>query len=411
MKLNDSFSGLTKYKLEKHTKNWKNLHQEQLEKLPVKDLASIKQLIEKQGQSEFASLRIADLAQIAQRPTSPTTKLVVKVIATIFSAITFSAGTQVLTARLGKISLPSALFAAAIAGYLVEDRGTKTITRLRQRQSTLETRQALERYIQENPPSNELEDKFIRSEFSLLQTIESGNFTKHFPVDSTLAGGLTLAEYVVAFWIVAQLGLPGGLLIEGIAASIPIAILWIGAAFQSETFELPERHLELIKKYQPYVFQSESLSEEEVKEIYCLDRCLQFVLQGDSTGQIKNLGMARAEFDICYYRKRKQQFEQERLQILEELQNQHHEAITQLPNLFPKQTGLSREEYTWEQTKWVEQQTRKLEAVLIREIEMIRQKYSQKINHCEEEILNAQQTSQAAYLNWKSDRNCLKAGS
>ena len=399
---NDSLSGLTVYKAEKHTKSWKNLPQGQLEKLPAKDLAIIKQLVEQQGQSEFASLRITDLSQVAKRPTSPATKLAVKIIATIFSAVTFSAGTQVLTARLGRIGFPSALFAASIAGYLVEDRGTKAITRLRQRQSTLKTLQALERNVQENPPSNELEDKFMRSQFDLLQTVEAGNLHRHFPVDSALAGGLSLAEYVIAFWIVAQLGLPGGLLLEGIAASIPISILWLGAAFQSELFELPELHLELIEKYLPHVFQSESLSEEEVKEIYCLDHCLKFLVQGDPTGQIKNLGMAKADFDLHYYRKRKQQFEQERIQTIEALQNQHHAAITQLPCFFPKQTGLSDEEFAWKQTRWVEQETRKLEAVLIRDIEMIGQKYNQKIKHCEEEMLHAQQAYQAAYLHWKN---------
>jgi hypothetical protein len=402
---NDSVSGFVVYSPEKHVDSWKNLPQEHLDKLPAKDRACMKQLVDQCSRSELAALRITDLSTTAKRPASAIAKFGISLLASILSAMTFSAGMQVLTARLGRLGLPAAMLGAATAGLLVENRGAKAITRLRQRQQALKVLKALEQYRQHNPVINDLQQSAIQSKIDVLRWVETECFVQHFPVDSALAGGLSCAEYVTALWIVSQLALPGGLVIEAIAASLPIAILWLTAAFQSEYFELPDRSRERISHYQPYLFYADQLPEDDVKEIYCVDHCLKYVVQGDPSGQNKNLGMAKSEFEIRYFSKRKYQLEQEKLQASETRLSQYRSDVAQLPTLFPKRTGMSEEELAWEQHQWIAQKTNQLKVVLSEDLDITQQRYEQQMQRCDDEITNAKKAYDAAYQAWCDCRN------
>lgn len=401
---NDSLAGLIAYNPDKHVESWKNLPQDRIETLPDNDLAQIRYLVEKHSRSQFAQIRIRDLEPVAKKSTTSGKDRVIRIAVALLSASMFSAGTQILTARLGRLGLPTAIGIAGFAGYLVEDRGVKAITRFHRRADTWKVYRNLETYRREHPPLNELEDLGIQARFDILQQVESESFSKHFPIDGTLAFSLGLAEYVTALWIVLQLGLPVATWLEAIVASLPVVLLWITAAWQSDMTELPKRNSQLIYKYEPHIFESEKLSPEQVRDIYALDCRIQFVIQGDPSGQIKNLGMAQANFLLNYYRNRKQQLEQTGFQEIATCRAKHRETVAELPNLFTRPAGVSDQEYRWEKQQWIEQQTRKLEAELSKEIEMRGKKYAQLIQACDAEIAKAQKAFDESYQHWLRQR-------
>lgn len=413
----------------RRVEGWQLLAQEVIKRLPKRLRADVSQRIMQYAQSQLAQSRIDDMAPVANRQITPSTKTAAQIIVALLSALTFSAGTQVLTSRLGAAALPAALAGGGVAGFLVDDRATRSLTGMRRRHSTLQALHTTERQQQASPPNNELAVLSYQAQIALLQQVEGKNLEKQLPLDITLAGLLSSAEFATAFWIVAQLGLPGGFLIEAITASLPVTIIWLAAAVQSERFELPEHYADLIEKYRPYLFppadlltanEQTILVEKEQQEEH-LDYLIEYIAEGDTSGRLKNLAMAEADFEIEAAWNRKQLLEQKQDQEVQQRRFRHRAEIANLPNeyseplinlegLTPQQIKAEQEKIERKRQQWVEAETRRREAILEEDLKLIAQLYETQIRQCEEEIAQIKERYDTAYQNWKEGNDDTKEG-
>ncbi len=399
---------------------WRQFRQEVVERLPRGLRANVSERVVKSAEARIADVRIQDMNPIASRQSSPATKQATKIVVVVVGALTFSAGTQVLTSRLGAAALPAAMAGGALASFLVDDRATKVITTMRIAHGTKQEISAIAH--QGQSPVNQLDELFYNSQQALVKQIEGKNLEKQLAIDAILAGILSGGEFSTALWIVVQMGLPGGILIEAIAASLPVTIVWLAAAFQSDRFELPEHYDNLIKKYLPYLFPAEGMPEAEVQKLLAdkesqeasLDYLLKYVAEGDSNGRLKNMAMAEGDYEIEMGRDRKKQLELERDRAIEQRLFQSRTDKAELPNTFPApevdMTGAPHEIKERQQkverirVQWIKDESAKLEEILEEDKEMIKQRYETQIKQCEDDIAAAQKRYQEAYRNWKDDR-------
>lgn len=399
--------------------SWLHLFPEVIKRLPKRLRADLRERVVQSAESKLAGSRRNDMAATASQQYSPATKQATKIFVAVVGALTFSAGTQVLTSRLGPAALPAAMIGGGLASYLVDDRATKVITKARCAHSTRQVLLAIQRQQQSHPSVNELGELFYSTQTVLVQKVEGKHLEKQLPIDLSLAGFLSAGEFATALWIVVQLGLPGGILIEAIAASLPVTIIWIAAAFQSDRFEMSQHYADLIEKYVPYLFPPEGMPEPEVEELLVLkeaqearlDCLVKYVAEGDASGRLKNLGMADADFDIKQACHRKQLLELERDRAIEQRLFEHRAHLVELPSKFPASeidmTGSPQEIRERQQKvermrqQWVEEETIKLKEMLAQDLKMIAHRYSTQIHQCEEDITAIQQRYEEAYRNWK----------
>lgn len=385
----------------------RQLQKKVIEHLPRALRADCSERVQKSAEYRIAQARIIDMEPIASRETSHYTKTATKIVIIIIGSLTFSAGTQVLTSRLGPLALPAAMAGGALASYLVDDRATKVMTNMRITHGAKQELAAI--HSQGKSPNNELDVLFYESQKNLIQQIEGKHLEKQFTVDGILAVLLSGAEFSTALWIVVQMGLPGGLVIEAIAASLPVAIIWLGATVQSDRFELPEHYTHLIKQYQEHKNQLHFSEEEDSR----LDYLVKYVAEGDLNGRLKNMAMAQADYQMQVINNRKKQLEIERDQEREQRFFQCRADEAKLPAQFPApeiETLGSPQEISDRQKKveqkrqaWVEQQTCKLKQTLAEDLQIITHRYNTQIEQCDAEFRLAKEQYDEAYQNWKAD--------
>lgn len=387
--------------------SWEHLPPDVIDRLPKKIRSDMSERISEKAKAQTAQMRIEDMISNSKRTPSKSYKQFIHLLVILLSGLTFSAGAQVLTARLGPLALPAAILIGAVAGFLVDDRATKSITRARCKYHTQQALQAIKRQQQENPPINELGELDYRTQIKMIREIEGKNLEKELPIDLGLAIALSGAEFATALWIVTQFGLSGGLLIEAIAASLPVDVVWIIAAYQSEKFELPEYYWEVIQKYIRFLVPPEGsevnefLNNKEAQEAR-IDFQVKFIAEGDDSGRLKNLGMAIADYDIKQGHQRKNLLEQQRDQDLQQLILDSRQEIENLRHQFkaptvdqtgwaPQQIALHHENVKRQREEWLEEQIAELEKIRDQNIIMLKHCYQTRINQCEEEIATAEE--------------------
>lgn len=398
---------------------WRQLPQEVIKRLTKGLRANVSERVKTSAESRIAESRIDDMEPIASRQPSPNQKLATQIFVVSVGALTFSAGTQVLTSRLGAAALPAAMAGGGLASFLVDDRATKVITKMRIRHGTKQQLNAIDR--QGKSPNNDLDQVFYSNQKALIEKIEGKNLEKQLAVDAILAGTLSAGEFATALWIVVQMGLPGGILIEAIAASLPVTIIWLAAAYQSDRFELPEHYADLINKYQPYLFPPAGMPDTEVEKLLAdkesqenrLDYLVKYIAEGDANGRLKNMAMAEADDDINISRKQKQQLELERDDAIEQRLFQHRTDLAELPTKFsmpeidltgaPHEIKERQQKVEKMRKEWVKEETTKLEEILTQDLKMIAHRYATMIQQCEDDITAAQQRYDEAYRNWKEE--------
>jgi len=420
MNTTSSHNNHKQFQIDKLVDSWRHLPQEVIARLPKGLRAKMSERQQRSGKSRVAESRIDDLETTAKYQSLDSFKKATKIVVVMIGALTFSAGTQVLTSRLGSMALPAAMAGGALASFLVDDRATKVTTKARLAHSTKQALGSIIEQKKSQPPINELGELYYSSQTRLIQEIEGKNLGKQLWIDGFLAGSLSAAEFTVSFWIVAQLGLPGGLLIEGIAASLPVTLIWIAAAFQSDNFELPEKFAELINQYEPALFPPAGMPEEELQELLMveiaqekrIDNLVKFVAEGDDSGRLKNLPMAEADYDINQMRDRKHQLEKERDMAVEKRLFAHRAEVADLPNQFPipevNVTGLSPQQIKEKEERikqqkaiWVQQKTAELKANLEQDLKIIAHRYETQIKQCEEDVTEAEKRYHEGYDRWQ----------
>lgn len=396
---------------------WRQFPQEVVKRLPRGLRANVSERVGKSAEARIAEARIQDMNPIASRQSAPATKQATKIVVVLVGALTFSAGTQVLTSRLGAAALPAAMGGGALASFLVDDRATKAITNMRIAHGTKQEISAID--LQGQSPVNELDELFYRTQKALIQQVEGKNLQKQLAIDGILAGILSGGEFATALWIVVQIGLPGGILIEAIAASLPVTIIWLAAAFQSDRFELPEHYADLIEKYFGHMLPREGMPEAEVEKLLAdkdsqetrLDYLMKYIAEGDSNGRLKNMAMAEADYDISTIRDRKKELELERDRAIEQRLFQSRADKTELENAFvapdiemigaPHEIKEKQQKVDRMRQQWVQQKSAELEEILGQDLKIIAHRYGTQIKQCEEDIMAAQQRYDEAYRNWK----------
>ncbi|GAP94584.1 hypothetical protein [Leptolyngbya sp. NIES-2104] len=388
------------FKLDALLQDWMNVPQLQIHTLPAKNRAEMNTLSAHQGASEFARFRNSKLVTIVDRKLSPIIKRVIQIGTVVVSGIVFSGGTLLLTARLDQYAFPAAILLAAAVGFLAEERATKAVFHWRQFHDTRNLSKSLKQEYEQHPPINEFHNQFLTAQQKVFYRVEREQLTPQFLLDGGIAIALSLIEYRIGIWLMKVLELPGSESAQSFVATLPIVLLWAAALGLSEGFERPQAAAESIRKYQRYWLTPETFALEEVKRIYGLDAVLRFLVEGDPSGRLKNLGMAIAEFEIQYYQRYRYCLEQELLALIAAKHEQFRQTRQQLSDRFLKPAGLSEEESAWEQEQWMNQQGSDLESDLYEELGFLQHQYQHQIRDCETKIAAAQKMQNAAYQAW-----------
>ena len=402
--------------------SWRYLHQELIKILPEQTQSQMSQWEKQDAEGEVAKNRINDLTPSANRKHNPETKKTVNIFLAAMSALTFSAGGQILTSRLGSLSIPASLVIGGAAGVLADKKVMQVVAHSRKKGSTQQALKDIEKQKQAHPPKNELGELFYQAQTGLVLQVEGKNLEPQPVSDVALALGLTGTEYAMSLGIVIGLGLPGGIVLNAIAASLPVVMLWTAASLQNDAFEMPECDRALIDQYKNHL--PEEIVQIEAMQIIGIDEEIalkqrelayqqglevsrqKFVSEGDSNERLKNWEMVEADFQMGWYAEEKHQVEkdldenreQRIFQLKAEIAEIEEQYQAPVGTYSPAQIGDLKAE--WQQAK--EQELKKNFAD---DIQWMNHKYGNKIKHLDEQIATAKSRYSEAESRWREKRD------
>ena len=319
--------------------SWQEIPQPDLEGQAPGTRGEAKALTRKLAQDQIARTRQNALGAIAKKKVDPQTRWALRIVAALVGTITLSAGSQILTARLGPIGVPAALGVAGALAFIDNRCMTRAHTNHRLRVMTRNALTHQTQTVQNHPPTNEFGTAAHQATLDAIQQVEGDPEIQTFPANASVGTLLNGAELAVNCWIVAQLGLPGGIVLVGLVSLIPIGIQLAAAIADSETGELPEEAASLQDEYQLYRWPWEQLSSaeqaDERYQIQKLDVALRFLPHGDPSGECKTLAMALAKSDSQHYTRQKQHLEVTGVEQVHQREQQHQQALKALPAQFP----------------------------------------------------------------------------
>ncbi|WP_293349846.1 MULTISPECIES: hypothetical protein [unclassified Microcoleus] len=404
---------------------WQYLHQELTALLPEQIKSQMSQREKRYAEGEKAKTRINDLTPLAKRNPNPETKKIVNILVGLISAITFSAGARILTSGMGSMSIPASLFIGGAAGVVADKKVMKVMEHSRKKNSTQQALQDIQKQKQAHPPKNEFGELYYESQTALVLQVE-GQFLDKLPFsDVGLALGLSGTEYAMSLGIVIGLGLPGGIVLNAIAASLPVVMLWGAASLQNDAFEMPGHARSLIGQYESSLPQE--ITEIEASQISGIDeevalkqrelayeqalnlRREKFISEGDTSGRLKNWDMVEADFQIGWHLTEKHQIEKEQDEKREQRYFKYKADVAQIAEKYEPPAGTySPEQMTQLKSEWVEVQEQKLKESFAHDIQWLNHKYGNKIDHCEAEIATARQRYAEAESRWREERDLQK---
>ncbi len=404
---------------------WQYLPQELTALLLEQIKSQMSQREKRYAEGEKAKNRINDLTPLAKNTPNPETKKIVNILVGLISAITFSAGAKILTSGMGSMSIPASLFIGGAAGVVADKKVMKVMEHHRKKSSTQQALQDIQKQKQAHPPKNEFGELYYESQTALVLQVE-GQYLNKLPFsDVGLALGLSGTEYAMSLGIVIGLGLPGGIVLNAIAASLPVVMLWGAASLQNDAFEMPGHARSLIGQYESSLPQE--ITEIEANQIAGIDeevalkqrelayeqalnlRREKFVSEGDTSGRLKNWDMVEADFQIGWYEKEKHQIEKEQDEKREQRYFKFKADVAQIAEQHQPPAGTySPEQMAQLKTEWVEVQEQKLKEILAHDIQWLNHKYGNKIKHYEEEITTARQRYAEAESRWRQERDLQK---
>lgn len=349
----------------------------------------------------------------------------VPIFVIIIGSITYASGVRVFTANLGALELPAALVMGLLASFSVDALAVKAFTNLGKRRSTsllLKSIKQQRQIVIRDGKSNELVTCFYGSQVALIKKIEGIYLASHLPVRALVACLLSILEFVIAFWMVEQLNFLAetGISLRVVAASLPVVLTWAAAKVQCEYVELPHHCKELIPQYQEFLFPGISLLPQEVDKVIeqklyedgRLHAGITFILDGDPSDVLKNLGMAYTQYDRQYYQQRLEAVAKEhndaRITRIRAFQDECDHLLKAAPQPELKRENMSDQQVRDEQARirqaqqdWVEQQLPHQKKRLEEDLFLIDEEFNQAktmyIAKCEA----AQEAYEAAYQAWR----------
>jgi hypothetical protein len=404
---------------------WQYLHQELTALLPEQIKSQMSQREKEYAEGEKAKTRINDLTPSARRTPNPQTKTIVNIVVAVISTITFSAGAQILTSRLGSMSIPASLLIGGAAGVVADKKVMKVMEHSRKKSSTTQALKDIQKQKQAHPPKNEFGELFYESQTALVLKVEGQHLNKLPFSDVGLALGLSGTEYAMSLGIVIGLGLPGGIVLNAIAASLPVVMLWAAASLENDAFEMPVHARSLIGQYESSL--PIEITELEANQIAGIDeevalkqrelayeqslnlRRSKFVSEGDTSGRLKNWDMVQADFQIGWYEKEKYQIEEDQDEKREQRHSKFEADVAQIAGQHQPPAGTySPEQMAQLKIEWMQAQEQKLKEILAHDIQWLNHKYGNKIKHYEEEITTARQRYAEAESRWRQERDLQK---
>ncbi|MEG3842488.1 hypothetical protein [Microcoleus sp. herbarium14] len=404
---------------------WQYLHQELTALLPEQIKSQMSQREKRYAEGEKAQTRINDLTPLAKRNPNPETKKIVNILVGIISAITFSAGARILTSGMGSMSIPGSFFIGGAAGVVADKKVMKVMEHHRKKSSSLQALKDIEKEKQAHPPKNEFGALYYEAQTALVLQVE-GQFLEKLPFsDVGLALGLSATEYAMSLGIIIGLGLPGGIVLNAIAASLPVVMLWGAASLQNDAFEMPGHARSLIGQYESSL--PIEITEIAANQIAAIDeeialkqrqlareqalkvRREKFVGEGDTSGRLKNWDMVEADFQIEWYDREKHQIEKEQDEKREQRYFKFKADVAQIADQYEAPVGTySPEQMAQLKIEWVEVEEQKMKESFAHDIQWLNHKYGNKIKHCEEEITAARQRYAEAESRWQEERDLQK---
>ncbi|MGK7872513.1 MAG: hypothetical protein AB4426_04145 [Xenococcaceae cyanobacterium] len=406
---------------------WMKLPDDKLKILGGSKLTKLRKKTKKYAQSELAYKRIEEISPIAKCRHSESAKVTALIIVTTAGALTFASAMLVFASNLGRMRVPAALVGGGACSFLVDKLATSSLTNLRRRQSAQKTIDSLARQKSEasgKVEANELVEEYYDDQISLVKHIEGLYLESQFPLNATLAGMLSAAEYVTAFWIVSQFGALGGIPIpvRAIAASLPVVLTYAASAIQSQSFGLPDHYHSLILRYQPYCFPPLGVPSDEVNKLLVNEECGDVVLDAgiqnilDSNPAPRNATpeMAELEAEIEYCKGIISQLERGCKDAVSARRKQFKADKESLADKFPGtlnleglsalQVAAAREKFEQEREKWLNRKLRELEKDLDEDILRITSDYEDEINKLNQHIEETTRKYEEAKRLW-SDSN------
>lgn len=404
---------------------WQYLHQELTALLPEQVKSQMSQREKRYAEGEKAKTRINDLTPLGRRTANPQTKKIVNILVAVMSATTFSAGAQILTSRLGSLSIPASLFIGGAAGVVADKKVMKVMEHSRKKNGTQQALKDIEKQKQAHPSKNEFGELYYEAQTALVLQVEGQCLEKLPLTDLGLALGLSATEYAMSLGIIIGLGLPGGIVLNAIAASLPVVMLWGAASLQNDAFEMPGHARSLIGQYEDSL--PKEITELEANQIAGIDeevalkqrelayeqalnlRREKFVSEGDTSGRLKNWDMVEADFQIGWYLTEKHQIEKEQDEKREQRYFKYKEDVAQVAEQYEPPAGTySPEQMAQLKIEWVQAKEEQLKESFAHDIQWLNHKYGNKIKHYEEEIAAAERRYAEAESRWREERHSEK---
>lgn len=408
---------------------WMMLTLTALLQLSDNTLSKMSQAIQDYAESELARTRIHEIMPVANRRHTRSTRVATKIGVVIVGAVTFSSGMRIFTASWGRLSLPAALLGGFAASLCVDFLATHALFSLIRRLSTekllknLDSQKQVAVAPEGQDKTNKLVILFYDRQIALVKQIEGSNLMRQIPVNAIFACIFSFLEFRIASWIVNQIEIFEGfpVFLVWIASLLPVIVTWAASAFQAAVFDLPEYYGDLIPQYEPFLMEinSPQMADFWEKKSFgwgCLDAEIQFILDGDPSGELKNVAMARAKYKIEYFQKKIERLERERAKKIsqrweafkDERDGLRQEAATAIPSV--KKKNLSPQQLRQEQERIKKQRQAKAEEEILKrerrcqeDIAAIDVDYQDEIQRQQRNIDRAEADYQAARENWKRE--------
>ena len=354
-----------------------------------------------QGKIDFTNQRLNHLESVVRQCWNPEMKKWVTGGIAILGALTFSTGFQAIFKKTGSgFATGGAALVGGALTLLVDDRATKYLGKYRSRRDAQSAIASIEQQHRNHEPQTPLVAAYFNEQKALVEDVEKQRLATDDKLDLHLALGATALEAGTAFIVVVG---TGGLLLAVLSAALPVSVIWIAAAFQSDRFDFAEDCANLIPAYEQYLPDSDMVEEEKMLEVLKHDATLRY-LSGNGSSGAKSLAQAHYLTEADFSTKRKSFYEKAGMKALQQRMEQHKADLAALPNKFPMpelstvdmgpaEQKMQERAIAAQKKEWLEQETVKLQEELADDLEFIRAEYGQKVNSWQARAIKAEENA------------------
>jgi hypothetical protein len=311
-------------------------------------------------------------------------------------ALTFSSGFQSIFKKAGSLfaSGGGALVGAGLTGF-VESLATKSLTKRRSRRHSEIAIATIELEQCNHEPQTDIVSAYYNNKLAQVRSIEKDYLMNNEHMDFSFALGASAIEAGAAFLIVST---TGGLALALLSAALPVTVIWIVSAFQSDRLEFPEACEDLIPAYEISIPTNDLVTEDEMLKTKIVDARVRHL---SGNGKFSSLAQAGYIAEAAFSWQRTKFYEECGIQESRDCHEQHKKAVQSLPALYakpkleltdlsPAEQRLQERVITGQMDEWIAAETQKLEQALADDLTFIRAEYGQQVNSWRARALRAE---------------------